>query len=413
MADIARSSHSTTSMAPTFRANHIGSLLRPPSLLAARKTQEIYLDAPLSSDIAEATKAAIADAVKKQLELSIRPITSGEYDRTIFYSGFFEKLEGMTMTKGLPVPDAFRTGLISSTVFLRMGRTVREANIATGPIRRTVPAYMEAWEMLKAVTPPEHWGECKMCLPSITFEHLQLANGAAWAPGVYADDRAYFTDLATAYRAELKDLYDAGLRHVQIDDPNLCFFFGEMFQEGCRTDGVDLEELFDLYLWAHNEAVRGRPADMHIGFHTCRGNTIHFHDILKGSYESIAEKMLTKLDYDQFYLEYEDPERDGSFAPLRFLPQGKSVVLGIVSTKTGELEDIAMLEARVREAAEVIAKGQGRSAEEVLEDTLAVSPQCGFASVSVNAGKGVTEEKMWAKLVLLRDLARRLWKDAV
>ncbi|KAF7338894.1 Methionine vitamin-b12 [Mycena sanguinolenta] len=313
----------------------------------------------------------MADAVKKQLELSIRPITSGEYDRTIFYSGFFEKLEGMTMTKGLPVPDAFRTGLISSTVFLRMGRTVREANIATEPIRRTSAAYLEAWEMLKSVTPPEHWG-------------------------VYADDRAYFTDLATAYRAELKDLYDAGLRH-----------------RAAATDGVDLEELFDLYLWALNEAVRDRPADMHIGFHTCRGNTVHFHDILKGSYESIAEKMFTQLNYDQFYLEYEDPERDGSFAPLRFLPQGKSVVLGIVSTKIGELEDIDMLEARVREAAEIIAKGQGRSVEEVLEDTLAVSPQCGFASVNVNAGKGVTEEIMWAKLVLLRDLARRLWKDAI
>ncbi|KAF7378454.1 Methionine vitamin-b12 [Mycena sanguinolenta] len=332
-------------MAPTFRADHIGSLLRPPPPSWH----------PLSSDIAEATRAAMADAVKKQLELSIRPITSGEYDRTTFYSGFFEKLEGMTMTKGLPVPDAFRTGLIFSTVFLRMGRTVREANIATAPIRSTSAAYLEAWEMLKWVTP--------------------LANGTTWAPGVYGDDRAYFTDLATAYRAELKDL---------LMTPTSASSSGEMFQEGCRTDGVDLEELFDLYLWALNEAVRDRPTDMHIGIHTCRGNTVHFHDIPKGSYESIDEKMLTKLNYDQFYLEYEDPERDGSFAPLRFLPQGRSVVLGIVSTNTGELEDIDMLEARVREAAEIIAKGQERSVEEVLEDILAVSPQCGFASVNVN-----------------------------
>ncbi|KAF7377847.1 Methionine vitamin-b12 [Mycena sanguinolenta] len=430
-------------MAPSFRADHIGSLLRPASLLEARKSRQLYSDTALSSDIAAATKAAIGDAVKKQLELSVRPITSGEYERTIFYSGFFEKLEGMK-TKGLPIPDGFRTGLPSSTVFLRMGRTMREANIAIAPIRRNGPAYLEAWEMLKSVTPPEHWGDCKMTLPSITMEHSQLAHGTAWAPGVYASDREYFADLAAAYRAEFKDLYDAGLRHVQIDSPNLSVFFVDSVLEGCRTDGINVDEFLDLHIWAHNEMLRGRPAGMRIGLHMCRGNmsrwdftrnTLHcfhakslmdgspyqplFHDLFQGSYETIAEKMFTKLNYDQFYLEYDDPARQGSFAPLRFLPRGKSVVLGIVSTKTAEPDDVAVsedidvLEARVREAAAVIAKGQGRSAEEVLEDTLAVSPQCGFASLDINVGKGFTEEKMWAKLVLLRDLARRLWKDAV
>ncbi|KAJ6469976.1 hypothetical protein C8R45DRAFT_1063720 [Mycena sanguinolenta] len=347
-------------MAPSFRADQVGSLLRPGALLEARKSQDIYLDTALSSEIAEATQAAIAAAVKKQLELSIRPISSGEYERTIFYSGFFEKLEGMTTMKGLPIPDAFRTGNPYSCALLRLGWTVREANIATAPIRHTAPAYLEAWEMLKAVTPRQPWGECKMALPSITFEHIQLASGTAWAPGVYTSDIAYFTDLATAYRAELRALYDVGLRHVQIDEPNLSSFFVDAFLDGCCADGINPDELFDVY--------------------------------------RIAEKMFTKLDYDLFYLEYEDQEHQGSFAPLRFLPQGKSVVLGIVSTKTGELEDIDILEARVREAAEVIAK-------EVLEDALAVSPQCGFASV--------TEEKMWARLVLLRDLARRVWKYAV
>ncbi|KAF7377251.1 Methionine vitamin-b12 [Mycena sanguinolenta] len=400
-------------MPPSFRADQIGSLLRPASLLDARKSQDVYRDSALSPEIAEATKAAVAGAVQKQIELSIRPITSGEYERSIFYSGFFEKLEGMTTTRGLPLPDGFRKGLPVSYVLLKLGRTDSAANIATGPIRRTAPACLDAWEMLKSVTPPEHWGECKMSLPSIGWEHLQLAHGTAWAPGVYESDRAYFADLATAYRAELRALYDAGLRHVQIDDPHLCWFFVDAFVDGCHADGVNPDELFDLYVWAHNEMLRDRPTDMHIGIHLCRGNMSAFHDFTWGSYESIAEKLLTKLDYEQFYLEYEDPKRQGSFVPLRFLPPRKSVVLGIVSTKTGDLEDIDMLEARVREAAEVIAKGQGRSAEEVLKDTLAVSPQCGFASINVNAGDGVTEEKMWAKLVLLRDLARRLWKDAM
>ncbi|KAJ6460545.1 hypothetical protein C8R45DRAFT_1221021 [Mycena sanguinolenta] len=145
-------------MAPSFRADQVGSLLRPDALLEARKSQDIYRDTAVSSEVTEATKAAIADAVKKQLELSIRPISSGEYERTIFYSGFFEKLEGMTTMKNLPIPDAFRTGLPSSYALLRLGRTARDANIATAPIRRTAPAYLEAWEMLKAVTPREHWG---------------------------------------------------------------------------------------------------------------------------------------------------------------------------------------------------------------------------------------------------------------
>ncbi|KAJ6506836.1 hypothetical protein C8R45DRAFT_970693 [Mycena sanguinolenta] len=400
-------------MPPSFRADQVGSLLRPGALLDARKSQGVYRDTALSPEIAEATKAAIAGAVQKQLELSIRPITSGEYERSIFYSGFFEKLEGMTTTHGLPLPDAFRKGLPQSYALLKLGRTEREANIATGPIRRTAPAYLDAWETLKSVTPPKHWGECKMSIPSIGMEHIQLAHGTVWAPGVYASDRAYFADLATAYRAEIRELYDAGLRHIQINDPNLCWFFVDAFVEGCRADGVDPDKLFDLYIWAHNEMLRDRPTGMHIGIHLCRGNMSAFHEFTWGSYERIAEKLLTKFDYEQFYLEYEDQERQGSFAPLRFLPQGKSVVLGIVSTKTGELEDIDVLEGRVREAAKVIAKGQGRSTEEVLEDALAVSPQCGFASMSFNAGKGVTEEKMWAKLVLLRDLARRLWKDAI
>ncbi|KAF8126456.1 hypothetical protein K438DRAFT_1890560 [Mycena galopus ATCC 62051] len=395
-------------MAPSFRADQVGSLLRPAALLAARKSQRVHLDT-LSPELAATTKTAIADAVKKQLELAIRPITSGEYERTAFYSGLFEKLEGMTTVK-LPLPGGFRTGFPTATVMVNIGITERGANIATGPIRRTVPAYLEAWEMLKAATPPKHWGECKMTLPTIEWEHMQLAHRTAWAPGVYTSDRAYFADLAVAYRAELRALYDAGLRHVQIDNPTVSFFLVDSFREGCRTDGVDPDELLDMYVWAHNEMLRDRPVGMRIGMHICRGNMPAYHDVVKGSYESIAEKVLTKLDYDQFYLEYED-ERAGPFAPLRFLPQGKSVVLGVVSTKTGELENIDVLEARVREAAEVIAKGQERAAE-VLEDSLAVSPQCGFASVSFSAGKGVNEEKMWEKLVLLRDLARRLWKDA-
>ncbi|KAH8892563.1 UROD/MetE-like protein [Thozetella sp. PMI_491] len=397
-------------MTPPFRAEQVGSLLRPAALLEARKSLNIFSDA-LSPELASATKLAISDVVQEQLRLSIRPITSGEFERTIFFSGFFEKLQGMTK-RTLPVPDAFRTGFPTSKAMIAMGYPVRDTVVCTGAIRHVESAYLEAWEMLKAAVPPEQWKDCKVAIPSLTFEHIELAHGTAYEPGVYASDKEYFADLAAAYRAELKILYDAGLRRVQIDDPNLTFFVVEEFRAGFRKDGLDPEDTLDLYIWAHNELLRDQPDDMHIGIHLCRGNTPAYDSLDSDSYEAIAQKLLTKLNYNTVYLEFHN-ERAGPFDPLRFLPRGKHVVLGLVSTKTSEMEEIAHLESRVREAAEVIAKGQGRPVADVLEDSLAVSPQCGFASMSMLRGQGITEEIMWKKLVLLRDTARRLWADAI
>lgn len=400
-------------MAPLFRNDQIGSLIRPASLMQARGEQDIYADA-LSDELREQTQAAIAAVVRKQLELGVRPITSGEYERTIFYSNFFENLEGIERQSGLRIPDDVRRGLPTWDALLRIGRTTREACVATGPIRHVASPNLPAWEMLKAATPPARWGDCKISIPSIAWEHLQMPPGGAYTAGSgYTSDREYFVDLAAAYRRELRVLWDAGLRSAQVDDPNLTFFVHEGFREQLRADGVDPDALLDLYVWAHNEAIRDRPAGLHVGVHLCRGNLPgpRGAGFVRGSYERIAERVLARLDHDTLYLEFDDEEASGSFESLRFVPRGKNVVLGLVTTKRPDMEDLEALVGRVHEAAEAIARGQGRSAEEVLADTLAVSPQCGFSSSVYARGVG-TEEKMWKKLVLVRDVARKVWGEA-
>ncbi|KAI0156871.1 hypothetical protein GGR57DRAFT_462573 [Xylariaceae sp. FL1272] len=393
-------------MAPKFRADHVGSFIRPQALL----------DAYESSDDKEAhlaaTKAAIAHVAQKQLEMDIRPITSGEYERLVFFDGFFEKLQGMEVRNDIPLHGGLRTNVPVIKVFEGFGMQTATAIVAKGKIKRVFPAYMEAWQMLRANVPEEKWRECKLSLPSPTWHHLWLAKGRAYDAGVYDSDREYFTDLTTAYREELKDLYDAGLRSVQIDDPQLVYFILDAFTDGMRGDGIDPNELLDEYLWALNELVRDKPDDLYVGIHMCRGNMAGVNEgFFSGSYEKIAEKLFKELNYDTFYLEFDD-ERSGSFEPLRLLPKGKSITLGLVTTKRPELEDLDKLKEKVHQAAEVIAAGQERSVEEVLGDSLAVSPQCGFASAHVAKNVG-SEDRMWLKLTLVRDLARSIWKDAV
>lgn len=401
-------------MAPLFRNDQIGSLIRPASLMQARGEQSIYADA-LSDDLKAKTQAAIATVVQKQLDLGVRPITSGEYERTIFYSNFFENLGGMERCTGLRLPEDVRRCLPTWDGLMRLGRRTREACIATGRIQHVESPNLPAWEMLKAATPPERWADCKISLPSVAWEHLQMPPGKAWAAGSpYTSDREYLADMAAAYRRELQVLYDAGLRSVQIDDPNLTFFVDQGFRKALREDEVDPDELLDLYVWAHNEAIRDHPADMHVGIHLCRGNLPgpKGSGFVSGSYEAIAERVLGRLHHDTLYLEFDDIEASGSFESLRHVPRGKNVVLGLVTTKRPDMEDLDTLVGRVHEAAKVIAGGQGRSAEEVLMDTLAVSPQCGFSSSVYNKGVG-SEDKMWEKLILVRDVALKVWGDSV
>ncbi|GLI79456.1 hypothetical protein PoHVEF18_007791 [Penicillium ochrochloron] len=396
-------------MAPPFRAEHVGSLMRPADLLAARSAAGATSSySRLTEDVQAVTEKAIAEVIAKQLELGIRPITSGEYERNIFYSGFFENLQGMEVATAIPVDEGYRTGFPTLKILKSLGIPTRDSVIAVDRIKHTQSPYLPEWKTLQARVPQEQWKDCKLTMPPITHSHMQMAVGTAYRPNVYSSDQEYFKDLAEAYAAEFRVLYNEGLRSIQIDDPCLLFFVTDEFRSGCVADGVDPDDLLDQYVWAHNQCLLGKPADLHVGLHLCRGNMTGSTHIMSGSYERIAKKMFTELAYDTYYLEY-DTERAGDFEPLRHLPVGKNVILGIVSTKSPELEDMDELVARVNSAAEVIARGQGRSVDEVLESTLGVSPQCGFASMSRGGGSGMTMDIMWEKLLLVERLAKRVW----
>ncbi|KAK7974370.1 hypothetical protein PG989_016218 [Apiospora arundinis] len=399
-------------MLPPFRADHVGSLLRPQSLLDARadlaSPSKMYsLEVPETVKKAEAQ--AIRDVVQVQLERGIRPITDGEYARHIYYGGFFEKLSGFEARPDLPIPQAFRTDFPTTTGLARMGAKTRAAVVCTGKIEYKESPYLAEWLVLRDSLPEHLWKEAKITIPTPNYQHIQLKPGTAWTKDSgYTSDQAYFDDLALCYAAELHTLYDAGLRHVQIDDPHLTFFCSPQFVEGCARDGTDTDALLDLYIRTHNRLLQDKLADLHVGVHLCRGNMAGSTHWVSGSYEKIAYKLFRETDYETYLMEFDDRERSGGFEPLRFLPEGKNVVLGLVSTKKAALEDRDAVIAGIREAAEVVARAQKITLDEAL-DCLALSPQCGFSSSSLAGGVGMTMERMWEKLELVKSIADEVW----
>lgn len=399
-------------MAPPFRADHIGSLLRPQSLLDARSSlsspsQMYSLEVPQSVKDAEAR--AIREVVQSQLDRGVKPITDGEYARHIYYGGFFEKLAGFEAKPNLPIPDAFRTDFPTTTGLAKMGAKTRAAVVCTGKIEYKKSPYLDEWLLLRDSLPEAQRSKAKFTIPSPNYQHIQLKPGTAWTSGSgYSSDKEYFHDLAKCYAAEIRTLYDAGLRNIQVDDPHLTYFCSSLFLDGCHKDGTDTDALLDLYLYAHKQLLADKPADLHVGMHLCRGNMSGSTHWVSGSYEKIAYKLFNETDYQTYYLEFDNAERDGGFEPLRFLPKGKNVVLGLVSTKTAELEDKLAAKEQIAAASRVIAIAQKVSREEAL-DCLAVSPQCGFSSSSLAGGKGMTMDLMWKKLKLVKDIADEVW----
>ncbi|KAH7311581.1 hypothetical protein B0I35DRAFT_438379 [Stachybotrys elegans] len=388
-----------------FHADHIGSLIRPEALA---KAQDAADAGTLSAEELRAVqKDAIADIVKKQQAHGVRCLCSGEFDRKYYFSGLFEKLGGFREVS--PVPwELTRLSAPPIAALKKAGKQYPMAAVCESKISYESSVYLDNWKMLCDTLPQDQWAECKFTMPPPCYFHLRLAPGKSYNTDVYKTDDEFFADLAQVYQKEFKALYDEGLRNIQIDDPTLAYFCSDDMLEALRADGIDPDQLFESYLKAHNDCIANRPADLHVGLHICRGNfskSMHFSE---GSYEKIAARFFTTLNYDTFFLEYDNP-RSGGFEPLRFLPAHKNVVLGVVTTKDPALEDAEVIKTRVREAAQVIANGQGRSVDEAMQ-TIGISPQCGFASVAVGAD-GMTEDKMFAKLKLVKDVASELWPD--
>ncbi|KAF9456649.1 hypothetical protein BDZ94DRAFT_1275154 [Collybia nuda] len=388
---------------PPFRAEHIGSLIRPTALYQGR----LLFDAKQCSkeDLRELENEAIKAVVEMQREVGIKSITDGELRRAIFFQGVFDNLEGF---KGLNRPiETCKRYIPHIAPHYESGTKEIATFFCDGKIKRTKPFYVEDFKYLKSLVAPEDVKNIKIAMGAPNWIHQRHLSKETYDLSIYKNDDEFFDDLGVAYRAEIAELYENGCRHIQIDNPSFCFFCSESMITGMKNDGQDPEALFDTYVRAMNLCTRGRPEDLTLSVHMCRGNNRGMH-FAEGSYAQVATKLFNSLDVDTFYLEY-DTERAGDFAPLAHLPLNKVAVLGLVTTKKPQLESIDEIETRVNEAVDAMCKGdQGRSRDQALNQ-LCISTQCGFASAW--QGNPVTEDDQRKKLQLLVAAAKRIWGE--
>jgi len=363
---------------PPFRADQVGSLLRPPELLQAR---ERYQKEEISrEELRQSEDQAIDQVVRKQESIGLRSITDGEYRRTYFHIDFLERLEGVSTSGGIEVKFKRRNG---------------EVNFApprlavTGKLRHREDIQRADFEFLKSVTTQTP----KVTIPSPTMVHFR-GGRAAIDIQAYPDLDEFFADLAQVYREEIDSLYRAGARYIQLDDTNLAYLCDPQLREGARQRGDDPDELPRTYSRLINSVIDGRPEDLTVAIHLCRGN-FQSAWVAEGSYEPVAEIIFNELNVDAFFLEYDD-ERSGDFAPLRFMPAIKTLVLGLVTTKIPELEPADELKQRVEEAARYVELAN-----------LCLSPQCGFSSTV--HGNQLTHDQQWRKLELVVETAAAIW----
>ncbi|KAI0365469.1 UROD/MetE-like protein [Pilatotrama ljubarskyi] len=429
----------TLKLNPPFRAEQIGSLKRPAKLLEKRKE---FDDGKCTvEELRKVEDEAIKGIVQMQREVGIKSITDGEFRRHMFYDGVFDNLDGMKHVKPVPpemlmdyVPDvaAFKkldfkgadTYLcvvrFSSSPFLLFPRSPSQASLRfriTGShptrdhpqskLKRTKQFYVPQFEALKALTAPEEHKNLKITMAAPEWFHLRHGE-FAYPKDVYKNDDEYFADIALAYQAEIQDLYAAGCRNIQIDDPLLAYFCAESMIKGMEERGVDHEALLNTYIKAYNDCLKGRPADMTVGLHLCRGNFKNGMHFSEGGYDRIAIKLFREINVDCYYLEYDTP-RAGTFEPLKHLPPHKAAVLGLISTKFPRLEDVDDLVQRVRNAASIIASGEPKRSFEDALNQICISPQCGFASHS--EGNLVDDQAMREKLSLVVRTAKAIWGE--
>ena len=363
---------------PPFRADHVGSFLRPKALLDARDAHKAgTLDAGALRSVED---AAIRDIVRYQENLGLAGITDGEFRRTYFHIDFLTRLSGVTTKGGINVSFHSAGGNVDfAPPVMQVAEKVRHDQ----PIQRA------DFEFLRSVvtrTP-------KVSIPSPTMLHFRGGRGAI-SRDAYPDLDAFYADVAQAYRDEIADLAAAGCRYLQLDDTNLAYLCDEKMCEGARQRGDDPDELPRRYAALINAAIAGRPSDMTVCVHLCRGN-FKSAWAAEGGYEPVAEVLFNELAVDGYFLEYDDA-RSGDFAPLRHVPKGKTVVLGLVSTKVGQLESKDDLKRRIDMAA-----------QKVPIEQLCLSPQCGFSSTV--HGNDIATESQTAKLALVVDTARDVW----
>ena len=368
-------------MSSSFRADHVGSLLRPADLLAARQMQSV--DA--AERLRELEDAHILHVLKKQQELGFDVFTDGELRRRNFMSDFTDAVEGFDL--GEAVARSWNAGDTKS----KIPAVSSVAGVVTGKLRQTRPLTGHELPFLKSHAP----GKIKMTLPSAT-QFPAIAFKAGITEAVYKDRSELLWAIVEIMKSDLWQLAGDGVSYVQIDAPRYSYYMDPKWREWIRTEmKVDPNEALDDAVKADNACFRAaRRQGVTLAIHLCRGNN-RSHWYAEGGYDAIAEKLFGTLDVDRFLLEYDD-DRSGTFEPLRFVPKGKTVVLGLISSKVPQLESAENLSRRVEEASRFVPL-----------ENLAISPQCGFASTA--EGNLLTEDQQWAKLKLVTDTARRIW----
>ena len=360
-----------------YRAEVVGSFLRPAAIKQAREQfQKGEIDAVALRRIED---EAIRDVVTHQRACGLKVVTDGEFRRAWWHFDFFDGLEGVERYES-------EKGIQFNGV-----QTKAHGIRVTGKIGFGNHPMLEDFRYLKSISGD---AVAKMTIPSPSVMHFRGGRKAIDA-NVYPDLNDYFDDLATVYRDAIKAFYDAGCRYLQLDDTVWAYLCSEDQKSQIRERGDDPEELARIYAQVLNKAIEGKPDDLTIGLHVCRGN-FRSTWISEGGYEPVAEILFGTVNIDAFFLEY-DNERSGGFEPLRFIKPGKQqVVLGLITTKNGELENPQTVKARIAEAAQFVSLEQ-----------ICLSPQCGFASTE--EGNSLTEEQQWAKLRLVVDIAKDVW----
>jgi 5-methyltetrahydropteroyltriglutamate--homocysteine methyltransferase len=366
---------------PPFRADHVGSLLRPPALLKARQDRA---DGTISAEELHLIEDdAIRDVVRMQGDLGLRSATDGEFRRSSWHMDFIYALGGIGQTDG-----RIRVRMHNAEGDVEFTAPALQVN---GPIRLNEPIFGRDYMFLRSTV--DEGVTAKLTIPSPSMVHYR-GGRAAIDPEVYPDEESFWADLSAAYAAQVKGIAELGCQYLQLDDTSLAYLNDPEQRAELAARGDDGEHQHLRYIKQINAALADKPAGLAVTTHMCRGN-FRSSWAASGSYDFVAEALFSELAVDGFFLEYDD-DRSGGFAPLRFVPPGKVVVLGLVTTKTGQLENKDDLKRRIDEAARYVPLEQ-----------LCLSPQCGFSSTV--EGNALTYDEQVAKLALVVETAAEVW----
>ena len=366
-----------------YRYDFVGSFLRPQEVKQAKAD---YSEGKITKEVCDAViDKAVTEVVAKQKELGFHIITDGEFRRTYWHLDFMWGFEGVGHEQ---------TG---GGVQFNAEMAAVEDTYLTGKVKAKAHPFIEGFKFLKQFEDENTVAKYTIPAPAQMFQQMIVPANFENTRKYYATNEELIQDIGKAYQEVIKQFYDAGCRNLQLDDCTWGAIVGDAAKQRYKSLGQDLDEVKAQLLEVNNLAVEGKPEDMVITSHICRGN-YHSTFFTSGPYDSVADYVFAKENVDALFLEYDDA-RSGGFAPLAKVSEDKKVVLGLITTKSPKLEDKETVIRRIHEAAKYIPL-----------DRLCLSPQCGFASCEI--GNKLTEEEQWVKLKLIKEIAEEVWKEA-